>query len=396
MPLKPRVCVVTPHLGASSRAFIGRQVTGFREVDPWVLALATTTLPDWDINQIRLVRYAFSPSAGKGPSRWLRRLTHLPTRSFYAPAKSQQIEIRRLLEKERTDVVLCHFGPAALALLPVTRALNIPLVAHFHGYDLSSALRDRWYRWSFLAHLDKLAALIVVGSHQRQLLLRKGVAADRIFLIPCGVPTGSFVPPLREASGNALRVTLVSRLVRWKGVAESIRAFARVIERGIEAELQVVGTGVEESALRALVAELGLEARVSFCGVLGPSRVRDLLAQSDIFIQHSLTDTSGWVEGFGVSLAEAASMELPIVATRSGGIPDQVVDGATGLLVPERDVPAMADAICALAEDVQLRARLGRAGRKRMIEHFDIAQQIAKLEQVLLGAVRPLSPRGAE
>jgi glycosyltransferase involved in cell wall biosynthesis len=262
----------------------------------------------------------------------------------------------------------------------------VPLVAHFHGLDVSSALRNRWYRSSLLRHLHRFAAIVVVGSHQRRWMIQQGVTEKRIHLIPCGVPTAFFTPATEREASNRLRILAVSRLVPWKGIEESIRAFALARQSGIDAELEVVGDGTQRTELEALADHLGLQAHIRFSGPLGPADVRRCMSRSDVFVQHSLTHASGWCEGFGVSLAEAASMGLPVVATRSGGIPDQVIDGQTGFLVEERDVSAMADALVRLATDPELRKRLGAAGRQRMIECFDTTHQIAHLEQVMLDA----------
>jgi glycosyltransferase involved in cell wall biosynthesis len=104
-------------------------------------------------------------------------------------------------------------------------------------------------------------------------------------------------------------------------------------------------------------------------------------------LQHSLVGQDGSIEGFGVSVAEAAASGIPVVATRCGGILDQVVHGETGLLVEPRDIEGMSLAMLRLAVDRELRARLGLAARQRAVALYDTATQVAKLEQVLLAAI---------
>jgi glycosyltransferase involved in cell wall biosynthesis len=106
-----------------------------------------------------------------------------------------------------------------------------------------------------------------------------------------------------------------------------------------------------------------------------------------VFLQHSMNGSNGWVEGFGVSIAEAASSGLPVIVTECGGIPDQVVNQETGLIVPQGDVQAMSDAMLRLARDAALRSRMGRAGRQRAVACFDARRQIERLEDVLLSVV---------
>ena len=105
-----------------------------------------------------------------------------------------------------------------------------------------------------------------------------------------------------------------------------------------------------------------------------------------MFVQHSISHASGWVEGFGVTIVEAAASGLPVVVTRSGGIGPQVVHGETGFLVEERNVDAMAIAMASLAENPELRRRMGLQGQEHVARHFDSAKQIEKLEQILMQA----------
>lgn len=395
-PPAPRVPALVASLqwGVSSEVWIRRQLAGFKRIRPevvcWERRGADTPSPDGvPVHQLN-----FEPQPMERPSRWLLRLRNAAHGNFYGSVGGELRALRGLLRETDARVVLCHFGHMALRLLPAASACGVPLVAHFHGLDVSSGLRNRWYRTSLLRHISRFAAIVVVGSHQRQWMLDHGVPPERVHLIPCGVPTAFFSPGPRAArEAGPLRIAAVSRLVPWKGIAETIRAVAELRTRGIDAELHVVGDGDQRTELEALASQLQLGGRITFLGPRDPVFVRQLLNDSDVFVQHSLTSATGWCEGFGVSIAEAAAMELPVIATRSGGIPDQVLDGETGLLIAEHDISGMADALERLAQSPDLRARLGRAGRQRMIAHFDVDQQVSRLEAVMLAAAH-LKPRG--
>ena len=286
------------------------------------------------------------------------------------------------------DVMLCHFGHYALRLLPVASSCAVPLVAHFHGLDVSSSLQqDRWYRWSLLKHLHRFAAIVVVGEHQAQWMCDHGVPDYRVHLIPCGAPVSEY----RVRQDRSLeRVTFisVSRLVAWKGVDLTIRAFAQVAARMTAADLVVVGDGPERAALESLARSLGVGERVHFVGARSSVQVAQHYDTAHVFVQHSITHASGWVEGFGVSIVEAAAAGLPVIVSRSGGIGPQVIDGETGFLVEERDVAGMAEAMLRLAREPELRAQFGLAGRRHVEARFDSRDQIRKLEQVLCDVAR--------
>jgi glycosyltransferase involved in cell wall biosynthesis len=171
----------------------------------------------------------------------------------------------------------------------------------------------------------------------------------------------------------------------------TIRAFSQVAASTPGSELVVVGDGPERQSLAALVDSMALTDRVVFAGACPSELVRQHYERSHIFVQHSITHSSGWVEGFGVTIVEAAAAGLPVVVSRSGGIGPQVVEGETGMLVAEGDVSAMARAMSILAQDCDLRVRMGLAGRRHVERNFDSRAQIGKLERVLFDAVRATS-----
>jgi len=173
-------------------------------------------------------------------------------------------------------------------------------------------------------------------------------------------------------------------LVEEKGLEYTIRAFAEVIEKIPNAILKILGDGPLREDLESLTVELRVNETVRFEGAVPPKRVREAMEEPDIFLQHSITASTSACEGFGVSVAEAASCEMPIVASRSGGLADQILDGETGFLVEERNTEEMAERMILLAKDFDLRAKMGAAGRKRMVECFDTKDQVGKLEELLL------------
>jgi glycosyltransferase involved in cell wall biosynthesis len=316
------------------------------------------------------------------------RALNLPTGNFFASKGSERRELEQLVAEWRPDVMLCQFGHYALRLLPIAEKYNVPLVAHFHGLDISSSIQqDRWYRWSLKKSISRFSEVICVGSEQRRRLLELGVSSSRIHLIPCGVPTNEFRFSNRK-TGAVIRFISVGRLVEWKGVHHTIKSFAKASKEMMNAELMIVGDGPESDALKKLSHDLGVGESVTFAGSIPVLEVRDLLQESDVFVQHSVDHSNGWFEGFGVSIAEAAAMGLPVLVSACGGILDQVVDEVTGMVVPQRDEDSMAEGMMRLAADSDLRERMGAAGRKRMIEYFDTTNQIKKLEEVLLRGAR--------
>jgi colanic acid/amylovoran biosynthesis glycosyltransferase len=382
----PPVWVVAHAVGEPSEPWLWRQITGLRRVRPQVVCWRHTNDSAYPLHSVARTVLKFDPHPFEGPGRWWYRLRNLREWNFFASVGTERRFLYDLARRTRPRVVLGHFGHFALRVAPVTRRLGIPLVAHFHGMDLSSMLRNKWYRTSLRRALSTFAALVVVGSHQQRWLMAQGVSAERIHLIPCGVPVHEYTPAERNGDAGP-RFLCVSRLIDFKGVDISIRAFAAVAPQHRRAELVIIGGGPDQAGLEELARHSGAGARIRFLGDLPSSQARAWFRSSDVFLQHSVNGDNGWVEGFGVSIAEASSSGLPVVVTDCGGIPDQVVDGETGLIVPQRNVKAMAAAMRRLAEDAALRERMGRAGRQRAVDCFDVRRQIARLEDVLLTVI---------
>lgn len=216
----------------------------------------------------------------------------------------------------------------------------------------------------------------------------------RVHIIPNGIPLDRFEPRppspgLRAELGlpeGAPLVSVVARLTPWKGHRVLLRAWPTVRARVPDARLLVVGEVAfweqsYEDELRGLAEELGISASVHWLGFR--EDVPDLLRLSDLLVLPSIN------EPFGRVLIEGMAVGLPVVATASGGVPEIVVDGQTGLLVPPEEVDALADAIASLLTDPTRARAMGAAGRARAVERFDVrrvARQVqAVYEDILAG-----------
>lgn len=287
------------------------------------------------------------------------------------------------IERDPPAVVLGHFGPIALDLLPLFERFKIPIVPHFNGNDLSQRLNDRYYVEELRAAADRIPAWIVVAKYMRTNLLRLGVAEDRIHRIPYGVPIPEAVD--RDSRDRrSCRFLAVGRFTGKKRPDLTIRAFAAAASQLPEASLRMIGDGRELARCRRLAARLDVADRIVFDGAQPPTVVGEAMADADVFVQHSVTDRRGDREGWPVAIGEAAAAGLPIVSTRHASIPEQVIDGETGVLVDEGDVDAMGSGMHRLGRDADLRETMSLAAR-RHARRTAVDGQVAKLSEVLRG-----------
>lgn len=175
-------------------------------------------------------------------------------------------------------------------------------------------------------------------------------------------------------------IALVGRITRWKGQHIFLQAAAWTHRRFPEARFQIVGAALfDEKAydaeIRELAVKLGVTEYVQFLGFR--SNIPQYMAGIDLLVHASITG-----EPFGQVIIEAMASGKPVVATNGGGVPEIVVHGETGLLVPMGDAVAMAEAICQMLADPEEAKRIGERGRKRVAEQFTIEHTVEKVQQV--------------
>lgn len=376
----PKLLVATRVFGVSGQPWMSRQVNGLRGWQTELLCWEHRNPELYRAENIVVRILGGNPAPYDGAGRWFHRLRTLPTQNFYAAVGSERKALARLLRQERPAAILCYFGDIAMRVLPVAEREDIPVIAYLHG-DFQFVV-NRWYRTSFTKCLARFAAFAVVTETERNWLLHNQVSPEKIQIIPCGAPIDVFRPARRE-SRDRLRFAMVSRLSEDKGCGLSIQAFAAAAAEFKGAQLHIYGDGPERAGLEELVHHLGLTKAVFFHGYVDEASLARELPLLDVFIQHSVRK-----EGSPVSVAEAMACGLPVVATRVGGIPELVEEGETGLLVDERHVGAMADAMLRLGRDLDLREKMGAAGRDRAVTFFDTAVQTRRLESLVTSVAR--------
>ncbi len=280
-----------------------------------------------------------------------------------------------LLARERYDILHFHTARAhaMAALVGAGRGFSRG-VARIVTRRMDYRLRGGWYTRRLYNH--EVQAVVAISDGVRAMLIESGVEAARITVVPSGVEADRFVPSAGARATTRARLAapegacvlvVVGALEARKGHAVLLDALARLGDPRLI--VWCAGEGGARPALEAQRAGLGLEAQVRWLGRVDD--VADLLAGADVMVMPSHQ------EGLGVAALEAMAAGLPVIASRVGGLPEAVVDGATGLLVPPNDAAALAAAIARLAADPELRRRFGAAGSARVRARFTMAGMAA-------------------
>jgi len=260
-----------------------------------------------------------------------------------------------------------------------------------HGEDVSMALTSRELTLLMRKVYGGADVVFANSVNTRRMLRELGIADDRIHIVYPGVDTQRFRPDVDAA---ALRQRLaprgetvllsVGRHQARKGHDLMIQAVRQLTqEQHRLLRYVIVGNGEERSRLEALVDQCGVREQVTFAGEVPAGMLPQYFAACDIFVLPNRIE-QGDVEGFGIVFLEAAASGKPAVGGRTGGVPEAVADGVTGLLVSGTDVAELSAAIARLLDSEPLRRSLGEAGRARVVREFtweSAADKVASLHR---------------
>jgi glycosyltransferase involved in cell wall biosynthesis len=275
------------------------------------------------------------------------------------------VELLRLLRREKPHIVHVNSAKAAALGRLTAWIAGVPIrIYTVHGWAFLAhrGVASAAYRWVERALRPLNTVTVCVSENERQAGLAARACDDSTTVV---IRNG--VDPrrvdVREREGDRPRVVMVGRLQAPKDPITLVRALAMVRDTDYEAFL--VGDGPDRPVVEEEIRRLAIEPSVRVLGER--SDVRELLATADVF---ALSTHS---EGLPLSILEAMAAGLPVVASNVGGVPELVVQGETGMLVPPDDPAALAETIERLLTDQPLARRLGDAARVRVAEHFDLA-----------------------
>jgi colanic acid/amylovoran biosynthesis glycosyltransferase len=345
-----------------------RKVSKARQVSPrWVpvIMYPFAILKCVYLNPLGLLRYFFHGFIKHG---WkiLRR--------FYID--SQVIALK-------PDLIHFEFGATASDRADLNFLLGCKEVVSFRGYDLNYSGLDRS---DFYDEVWKYAdGYHFISEDLHQQALKRGCPVIKTYsLIPPAINTDYFNPGKKECDIRGaefvrpLHILSVGRLELVKGYEYALQAIRNLVDSGVECEYHIIGAGSSLESLLFARQQLDLEKTITFLGEQSSDHVKEELEWADVFLNASVS------EGFCNAILEAQSMCVPVVCTDAGGLPENVEDGVTSLVVSRHNAQSLSQAMAQLAYDGRLRVRMGEAGRARVLKNFQIPEQISQFEKLYL------------
>ncbi|NLB62514.1 MAG: glycosyltransferase family 4 protein [Fibrobacter sp.] len=354
-----------------------------------VLAPRWKGLKSHEIDGIKVHRFAY------GPASW-----EVLTHDEGAPSKMASKPWMQLLaipyiisgtwrcwrrcRKNPPQIIHAHWPfPHGLMAWPVAKLLSIPMVLNFHGAELLLIRKHPWVKWILRFLLGQSSGILCNSSFTKAKI--QAIRDVPVEISPYGTTLQSIdFKKEQDLSKETFKVLFVGRHIERKGIFYLLKSAKILANKNIE--FRIVGHGDQSETLRKYAQEKSLD-KVHFLGKISSEDLQKEYENSHAFVLPAIVDSKGDTEGLGVVLIEAAEYNLSLIASSVGGIVDVVKNNETGLLVPEKDPQALAEAILKVYENPDLREKLTQGAKKHIGQYFSweniIERQISFYNKVL-------------
>ncbi|MBI1878352.1 MAG: glycosyltransferase [Chloroflexi bacterium] len=271
----------------------------------------------------------------------------------------------KAIQRYQVNLLHAHFGTTGYFAWPLKRFHRLPLVTSFYGTDVSRVPKQP--RWPL-----RYRRLFASGD--------TGIDLDDF----------AYQPRQKPDDGDTIKFLIIGRFIELKGHQYTIKAYAQVHHRYPNTELRILGDGPLRPEIEQLINDLEITDSVRLLG--SNVEVKEELERCHLLVQASATTADGYHDGAPVTLLEAQAVGMPVIGTLHAGIPEEIVDGETGFLVPEKDVDALAAKMMFLVEHAEIWNEMGKKGRRFMEQHFNVRVETKKLEEIYEQALAEYKP----
>jgi colanic acid/amylovoran biosynthesis glycosyltransferase len=297
----------------------------------------------------------------------------------------REIALMKSFEKNKINVVVAEFGITGASVINVCKALGLPLITIFHGYDASVRYVINENLKAYKELFNYVFKIIAVSNTIKEKLENIGCDVNKIIVTPCG-PDNTFYDLIPKFDN--LQLVACGRFVDKKAPYYTILAFNKVVEQIPDAKLKIVGDGFLFNMCENLIKHLQIENNVELVGKTTPEELKKIMINSSAFVQHSIEAKSGDSEGTPVAILEASLLGLPVISTKHSGIKDVVKDKITGFLVDEHDVDLMAHYMIKILKNKDLTKKMGKDGKQFILNNFSQNHHIGILNSVIKNSIK--------
>jgi colanic acid/amylovoran biosynthesis glycosyltransferase len=368
-------------------SFIFNQIVNHQNYCPVIVYTANPQYDDSGFALLDLNNYNYYYSGADRNFFW-----KIIYRYFKQVSKRESRNIIKFLRQQNVKVLHLHFGTDASLYRQVIRFSGIPSVVSFYGYDCSSFPKRFMGLGKHILNQQvfrNATRILAMSPEMKTELVALGCPEEKIIVHYYGTDVNKYYTGDRiTKSGDKITILTAGRLDEKKGHLFLLKALEQIKkETKLNLEWIIAGEGKQHEIISQQIDCSNLRKEVRMIGAYpyNSDSLTNLFAEADIYIQPSITAKDGDKEGIPGTLVEAMAAGLPVISTNHSGIPSIVVDESTGILVNEWDIEAMKKAILMLANDPELRGKLGKAAQKYALTELDLMKKEIELEEIYAG-----------
>ncbi|MBD3273440.1 glycosyltransferase, partial [Candidatus Dependentiae bacterium] len=281
------------------------------------------------------------------------------------------------IKEEKIDHIHCHFACYNVYLVyVVSKILNIPYTFTTHAIDIFASPSKDIKKWA-----NDAKKVITVSDYNKKYMMDKfGIDKKNIDVIHCGVNLNLF-KPIDYNTNSQINILSVARLVEKKGIKYLIKSCKILKDQNINFHCSILGDGDLRNDLQKLIDKNNLK-NVDLMGFVNQNKVLKEFEDSDVFVLPCIESSNGDKDGIPVSLMEAMAREVPVISTDVTGIPELIENNKNGVIVPQKDANALAEAIVKIKKNREFADRIRKKGREKVMEEFNIEKNVKKLVNI--------------
>lgn len=294
------------------------------------------------------------------------------------------------IKKERVDLLHAHFGTFGAKLIDLKEKAGKPLIISFYGDDASAAPKRLEWKDKYKRMFKKADGFIAICEDMKKELISHGAPHKKIHVAHVATDLNKYSYKPRKFSGT-VRFLIIAKFEEKKGIQYLLDAFEKLSSKLDNVKLTIAGYGPLLEKIKHQISKIKNSEKIELIDTTEITKTKEifplikkLLTEKDIFVHPSVTTENRDKEGTPTIIMAASSSGMPVISTKHAGIPEIVIDGKTGYLVPEKDVEALFDKMKFLCQHKELWNTLGRAGRNHIEKEFSRKNLKNNLESIYL------------